>query len=62
LKELSNFEGVKASLTTEKAIKIPTGTHCWECSSALTYPHYWLKWEEGDKFGCIKCVETPSKI
>lgn len=35
---------------------------CWECSSPLTYPFYWLKWEEGEHFGCRKCVEKSSTV
>lgn len=33
---------------------------CWTCETPLTYPYYWLKWEEGTKFGCRKCVEAKS--
>ena len=33
------------------------GAKCWACDSALEFPFYWLTWEDGDKFGCRKCVE-----
>lgn len=45
-------------------ITIPNteGAKCWECTVPLEYPFYWLKWEEGAKFGCRKCIEAASDI
>jgi hypothetical protein len=33
---------------------------CWKCESALNFPYYWLRWEEGNRFGCRTCVEAKS--
>ena len=39
-------------------VQVPSteGVKCWECASELKYPFYWLRWEEGNKFGCRKCI------
>ena len=31
---------------------------CWKCESQLKSPYYWLKWEEGTKYGCLNCVQS----
>jgi hypothetical protein len=41
-------------------IPYPPSPKCWQCHTALEFPYYWLRWEEGTKFGCRKCVEAPS--
>lgn len=35
---------------------------CWDCKAELKFPYYWLKWEEGSKFGCRQCVEKQSTV
>ena len=41
-----------------RVIPSTEGAKCWACDSALEFPFYWLSWEDGDKFGCRKCVEA----
>ena len=45
-------------------VKVPNVAEakCWKCDAKLEYPFYWLRWEEGLKFGCRKCVEAQSTV
>jgi hypothetical protein len=58
--------GLTANIKIEedhiKIVEVPQveNPNCWECNTPLSYPYYWLKWEEGTKFGCRKCIEAPS--
>ena len=56
------FKGAKVKIKTVKYIDVPQEEkpQCWKCNESLTFPYYWLKWEEGTKFGCRKCVEAKS--
>ncbi len=55
----NNYPGIDLKINTVDYISIPNTDEakCWQCNNQLEYPFYWLKWEEGTKFGCRKCVE-----
>jgi len=58
-KLFDNHPGVTLKLNTVKYTPIPQVEHheCSLCQAKdLQYPFYWLKWEEGNKFGCRTCV------
>lgn len=53
-----------SSLKEVRNVTIPVprceNRDCWKCGQRLEFPLYWLRWEEGDVLGCIKCVEEKS--
>ena len=55
-------EGVEINIEKVKYTSVPfeESPKCWKCESALEFPYFWLRWEEGNKFGCRKCVQAPS--
>jgi hypothetical protein len=59
-----HLPGVELKVDAVKTVEVPYQEHptCWECHSALVFPYYWLKWEEGNHFACRNCVEKPSTV
>ncbi len=59
-----NYPGIDLKIKVVEYIAVPSteGANCWQCNQHLEYPLYWLKWEEGTKFGCRKCVENTTTL
>ncbi len=59
-----NYPGIDLKIKSVDYITVPStkGARCWQCNQHLEYPFYWLKWEEGTKFGCRRCVEETTTL
>ena len=53
------FKGAPLKINEVKYVSVPQLPEysCWSCKTVLSFPFYWLKWEESTQFGCKNCIE-----